>query len=229
MRLAAVLPAALVLAACGGKDKDSQGPTASCDDYVTTPMTSLTPDQFPEGLDAGIEALRNLDGLWRGSHCLETGRTIDVKVTAMPVIPDEVEVVQQAPDPKVQCGCGADPFYAHDNALDVVGLLPAFTMSVIPQEVAPIDVAVDNREFQMSGALFAGTQGLYFRACDTYQVEPYLNSQYDTVAANLRIQTKAEQTPLAHLGQVTLSLALIQQVQGSTPLECDVMDLEKVQ
>lgn len=229
MRPLTLLPLGLLLA-CGGKNNDdSTGPTASCDDYVTTPMPSLTPDQFPEGLAEGLDALRNLEGLWRGSHCLDTGRDIDLKITAMPVIPDEILVVDSAPPESVACGCGADTSYAADNALDVVALVPAFTLFFDPEDPAPIDPAVDQQEFEMSGALFAGTQGLFFRACQTAVIEPYLNSEYDTVAVNVRIQTKPEATPLSHLGQVTLGVQLIKQEQGVEPTTCDVVDFEKIQ
>lgn len=228
MRLVTLAPALIALAACGGTSDDSTGPTASCDDYTTALMPTLTPDQFPDGLDAGITALQNLEGLWQGTHCLDPTRTLDVKITAIPQIPDEIQVVQSAPDQSAQCGCGADPNFAHDNTLDIVALVPPFTLSVIPQEVAPIDVSVDNREFSAEGALFGGANGLLFRACDTYQVEPYLNSTYDTVAVNIRLETVPETEPLAELGTVTFGMQLIEQSQGAQPLVCEVTDFRKI-
>lgn len=217
---------------CGAKSTDdSAAPTASCDDYVTEPMPSLTPDEFPEGLAEGLDALRNLEGLWRGSHCLDaySTREIDMKITAMPVIPDEISVVRKAPDESVGCGCAADPMFAADNALDVVALVPPFTLFFDPDELAPVDPAVDQQEFLVGGALYAGQQGLFFRACENTTIEPYLNSAYDSVAVNVRIQTKSETTPLSHLGAVTLGVSLIKQEQGVAPVACDVIDFEKVQ
>ncbi len=230
MRLSLLAPA-LFLVACGsGKDEDSGIVPPSCDDIVTSPLPSLTPDQYPEGLGEGIEALRNLEGLWRGTHCLPDfgNREISIKITDMPAIPDEVQVVDQSVDESALCGCAADPDYAHDNALDLVAMVPPFILFVDPDVIAPIDVSVDQQEFEVSGALYAGEQGLFFRACQTKRVEPYLNSEYDNVAVNIRIQTKAEATPLSQFGQVTMGLSLIKQGAADPEIQCDVVDFAKV-
>ena len=232
MRMVTLLPALALVIGCGGKSDDSAGPAGSCDEYSTTPAPSLTPDQYPDGLAAGITALRNLEGLWRGSHCLPdyTGRPIDIKIENMPTIPDDLLVVDSAPDSSVQCGCAADPAYGWDNQLDIVAQVPEFVLFFDPDPLAPIDPAVDQQQFEVTGALYAGTSGLYYRGCQTKGVEPYLNSEFDDVAVNIRIETIATGTPLEiEQGQVTLGVSMIQQAQGVDPVQCDIIDFEKIQ
>lgn len=227
-----IVPALALLASCGGKSDDS-GSTAAptCDEYVTAPISSLAPAEYPEGLSDGIEALRNLEGLWRGTHCdpEAPNRDIDIKITAMPRVPDDIAVVQQSVPESAACGCSADLVYGPDNHLDVVGLFPEFTLFFDPDPIVPIDPAIDQREFLVSGAVFAGQQGLFFRACDTEFVPPYLQSEYDTAVMNLRIQTLTEETPLDHLGQVSLEVQLIKQEDGAESVVCEITDFRKVQ
>ena len=222
------LSCSLALIACGGdKDEDTAPVLPTCDDYVTAPFSSLTPDEWPEGMDFAVAALQDLSGVWQATHCLDETKRMRVKVSAMPSVPDEITIVRESITDEVVCGCGLDLKFAHDNAMDLVGLLPAFSLFIESDDGASIDPGVDSQSFDVEGALFAGADGLMFRGCVLDNIDPYLASTYDRVAIAFRIETAPDAGVLEWKGDVSLQLHFDVLEGDQSPMTCEVPTFEQ--
>ena len=225
------LVAALAMVGCGGGDDEvtETGPSYSCDDLVTAPYSSLTPDEYPPNVAQSIPAAQRIEGLWEGVSCADSTQKVTVKFEPVPVIPDEIDAVLETPDPSLACGCGYDPRFGADNQLDLVALTPAFTMVIDPEDGGEMEPAIDNRLFEITGALFGGENGLLFRACYNDTIDPYLNSAYGDMTINFRLETVDDSTVLAWQGTPSLTIQLDSlEAETVEPFVCEITGLTKV-
>ena len=229
--LCAAVAFSALTAACGGGDEDTSptGPVYSCDDQVTAPYSSLTPEEYPANVDQSIPAAQRIAGLWQGVSCADSTQTVTVKFEPVPVIPDEIDAVLEIPDSSLSCGCGYDPLFGADNQLDLVATTPTFTMVIDPEDGGEMDPAIDNRLFEINASLFGGQQGLLFRACYNDTIDPYLNSTYGDMTITFRLETIEDSTVLAWQGAPSLTIQLDSlDAETSEPFVCEITGLTKV-
>jgi hypothetical protein len=105
---------AVTLAGCKKEVVDT-GPSGSCDDITTTPVSSVPATDYPDGLTDQLPAWRDLPGIYTADYC---GRgEVEVKLDNMPIA-EEIGLVTNEVDDRLGCGCTTDPdFTDSDNAL----------------------------------------------------------------------------------------------------------------
>ncbi len=220
--------AALVLMGCGGDDDTDTEVTESCDDAVTTPLSGVANDDWPEGLDAAVTAYKALGGLWEGENCLDDSFTVNVKIVTKPI--EEIMIVTSGVSSSVACGCLNDPEYGHDNTYSPVGIVPELELSVEMdvEDDEGIDPGVDNRSFTMEGGMFGAGQPLLFRACASDTIDPIFDSEYDQVAAIFRLEPNNSGTLDAEHGTPTMTFFLDTLEEGGATTQCDITGLEQI-
>ena len=230
MRLVASLSLILLVNACGGgKDGDDSGivlPT--CDEEVTVAFSSLTPDEWPTNMEAGVVAVQNLEGTWQGTSCGDDKRKIVLKITEVPRVPEETQAILEPVPDTVDCGCSYDPRFGADNTLDAVARMSQFMVFVEFDPLDEWDPGVDNHNFEVEGALFGGTQGLLFRACGQEVIAPADGSSFDRANINLRLEMNPSGTPMADEGLATISIILDNLTEDRTTAACTIDDLVKI-
>ena len=230
MRAPAWLFVGLFVACGGNSDTDDTGPTASCDDQLTDEIVDLAPEEWPAGLSESMEPLKTLEGLYTATSCIKDAPDVQIKILDVARAPDDVTVVTRAAPSSVPCGCGSDPNFPANNAMDLVGTFPAYTLTITPDPDHPIDPGVDGQPLLLDGAFFGGTQGLMFRACAIENIAPVLASDNDRLIMNHRIEVNADPgDPMAFQGIQTLDITLDVLEGEPNPWNCTFSNFQKVQ
>jgi hypothetical protein len=214
----------IALVGCGGDDDDT-GITETCDDRVTSPLTDVPNADWPDGLDAAITAYKSLAGTWEGSNCYDDSQTVLIKIVTIPI--EEIDIITSGISSEVPCGCVNDPSYGHDGTMSPVAIVPEIQVSIEVEDEVSIDPGIDNQTFQMSGGMFGANQSLLYRACATTNIEPYLESDYDQVAAQFRLAPIDEATLDADEGRPSLTFLLDTLTEGGATSQCDLTNLVK--
>lgn len=230
MRLVASLSFMLLLTACGndGGTDDSGIALPTCDEEVTATFSSLTPDEWPENMEAGVVAVQNLEGTWRGTSCGDPARDITIKITEVPRVPEETEAILTQVPNTVECGCGYDPRFDADNSLDAVARVSEFMVFIELDPNDSWDPGVDNHNFALTGTMFGGTQGLLFRGCGQEVIAPADGSAFDRANINLRLEVNPSGTPMADEGAASITVLLDNLTEDRSTTECSINDLQKV-
>ena len=217
--------ALLALIGCGNGDGDETGNSETCDDRVTSPLTDVANDQWPDGLDAAVTAYKELAGTWEAENCLDDSFTVSIKITAAPI--EEIDIITSGVSSSTACGCLNDPEFQNDSAYAPVAIAPPIEVSIEMKEDEGIDPGLDNRTFTLAGGMFGPNQPLLYRACSTDSIDPIFASDYDQVATIFRLEPNDSGTLDADEGTPTMTFFLDTLTQGGATTQCDLTGLVK--
>jgi len=216
---------AVALIGCGGgKDEDS-GNTESCEDRVLTPLGDIPNEEWPEGLDASIEAYKALGGTWEGENCANDEFIVSVKVVTAEI--GDIEVITSGVSSTTPCGCLNDPEFSHDSAYNLVAIAPDLEVSLEMKDEEVMDPGLDNRTFTLSGGMYGADQTLLYRACSSEFIDPVYESAFDQVAVIFRLETNDAGTLQAAKGIPSLTFFLDTLTDGGAENQCDLTSLVK--
>ncbi len=178
-----VLPAlVLSLVACNGDGGDDGATTpqpGGCDSVVTSPLSQVPTDQWPEGVPEAIDTYLSVPGRWETEN--SCGGTTGVKITI--ASEEDLEVVLEPWNTVSACGCATDPNFEADSTYDVVALHENFQFFLETFD----DPGANARTVPGSGALFAPGEPLKFRGCGTQNIDPVTGSDFDLVTTIMRV------------------------------------------
>jgi len=213
------------LGGCSGGDEEDSGITETCEDRVTSPLTDIPNDQWPEGLDAAITAYKNLAGTWEASNCFDETQTVTIKFVTVPI--EEIDIITSGVSSSVPCGCVNDPTFGHDGTYNSVAIVPEIQISIDMADEESIDPGIDDQTFQMAGGMFGTNQPLLFRACASNTIEPFLESDFDQVATVFRLEPISASTLDADEGDASMTFLLDTLTEGGATSQCELTDMVK--
>jgi hypothetical protein len=203
--------AVAALAACSGdKTTDTGLDPNLCSQLVTQPLGSVPATDWPAGVTDDLPLYEPLSGRYQVNN--SCGDALYVKFTAK--TQEDLNVVTTPyPEGAGGCGCTVDPVYGDDSQYDPVLTHDGFQFYVESWD----DPGLSSQVFVGEGALFGPDQPMQFRSCGVQDVNPALNSAYDTVATIARLEG----------GELTASIVMTP-FEGD-PVVCDLSGFSKVE
>jgi hypothetical protein len=177
---------ASALIGCGGdKDQGTDPDAVSCEGLATSVLGQVESTRWPAGLADALPRYDLLDGRWEASS--SCGGLLTLKFVSVPREALEV-VTSPYTAESSNCGCVADPEFGADEQYPMAAVSPDFEYFVEVFE----DPALDGQTLRGEGVLFGTGAPISFRGCARDDVDPILQSQYDQVAAIVRIDNAGQ-------------------------------------